>query len=425
MTESRSHKLVVAWAMQYIGWFSLKEAGARILLESSAAIVLVGLGLPVLAIVLGVLVFHTIAWFVVYGGFAKLWGLLEVSTRLPNLERYLQDLQAWARRQTTFRSIFIRGSAASGEWDELSDIDLLLVSDRPAVRAIPRLWGLRAQSILRRLPLEAWWMDQERYVRLRVQGAPWRPLFQRIDPPIPLAERLASRGVLISFSGMDGSGKTTAAEQLVAGLKKRGVNAVYFYGHRLSYQEEGEHLSVAIAFRSFWRHVGRELPELERYRFAKAVFDGCTFLDYLIVRWRLSAVLKPGTIVVCDRYVADVLAFLRFLGPLRGSVEGLLVGTSINPDLAFLFQIDPEAAFSRKQEQTLDELVRFAEAYAGLEDLLGLDRIRAGESMDEVQSQIRRALEVKLGIGFGPFPEATVSRTGAAPVSTGIGQGDA
>jgi thymidylate kinase len=200
---------------------------------------------------------------------------------------------------------------------------------------------------------------------------------------------------------------------------------VYFYGHRLSYQEEGEHVSAAIAFRSFWRHVGRELPELKKHALAKAVFDVCTLLDYLRVRWRLLRVLRPGTVVVADRYVADVLAFLRFLGPVRGSVEGLLVGTSIEPDIGFHFQIDPEVAFARKQEQTLDELKRFAEAYSGLEDLLGLDRIRAGELPEEVQSQLGTALERKLGIGLGSYPTTTVSKAGAVPGPLLMGQGEA
>ncbi|GEM_PF-2766358 len=424
-TESRFHKLVVAWTMQYMGWFSLREAGARILLEATVTAAFLIIGFAPLVVLLGMLVVHTILWFVFYGGFAKLWGLLAVSTDLPHLEGYLQDLHAWARRQRTFRSIFIRGSAASGEWNELSDIDLLLVPGRASVLAIPRLWALRAASLLRRLPLEAWWMDQERYVRYRVQGASWRPLFERSEPPRVLADRLRSRGVLITLSGMDGSGKTTAADRLVADLRARGFNTAYFYGHRLSYQEEGEHLSVAIAFRSFWRHVGRDLPELERHPFAKAVFDLCTLVDYLRVRWRLSSVLKPGTIVVTDRYVADVVAFLRFLGPVRGSVEGLLVGTSIEPDISFFFQIDPEVAFSRKQEQTLDELRRFAEAYSGLEDVLGLERVRAGGLVEEVQSELRTSLERKLGIGFGSYAEASVSMAGAAPTSLGVGQGDA
>ena len=417
-------KLLQSWAIQYLGWFSLTEVVARIALEGGFVLLLVALGFSLPAILLGWLVFHTVAWAFVYGGFAKAWGVFRVRTSMERLRAHLDDVTRWANRQRRFKAVYVRGSAASGEWDELSDVDILAVPERHTPQAVLALWALRARSVLRVLPLEAWWIDDERYIPYRCEGAPWRLLYTRSEPSESWDRRLACRGLLLTFSGMDGSGKTTAAKHLVSVLKNHGYKAVYFYGHRISYETEGAHVSFAIGFRFFWRHVGRSLTELERHPHGKALFDFLTFLDYLIVLRRLSAVLKRGTIVITDRYVADAIAYLRFLGPARRSIEGLMVGVSKEPDVSFFFDIDPVEAFRRKREQTFDELRRFARAYSDLQGLLQFARIDAGESVERIREQLELEIANELGmsipavpsVGTGPPPpKSPGARVGITP----------
>lgn len=185
------------------------------------------------------------------------------------------------------------------------------------------------------------------------------------------------------------------AKQLVAGLKGRGLDATYFYGHRLTYLRGGTRKSLAIAFKSFWRHMGRALTELERHRLAKALFDLATTLDYIFVLWRLGILRRRHRIVVVDRYVADVIAYLRFLGPSR-LAEPALIGISFVPDLPILFDIPPSDALARKQEQTLAELQRYAKAYESLRERLGLIAINARPSADEVLAHIEQMLVGRL-----------------------------
>lgn len=401
---SAASKLLSSWAIQYLGWFSITEVVARIALEGGFLVLLTALGFPPLSILVGWIIFHTLAWVLIYGGFAKVWGVFGVRTTMDRLRAHLEDVTRWAERQRGFKAVYVRGSAASGEWNELSDVDILVVPQRHSLRAILSLWAVRARSAVRVLPLEAWWIDDDRYVPFRCEGAAWRPLYRRPEPTGALDRRLARRGILVTLSGMDGSGKTTAARHLVSVLESRGYAADYFYGHRISYQAGGTHVSFAIGLRFFWRHVGRSLVELDRHPRVKALFDALTLLDYLLVLRRLSAILAPGKIVITDRYVADAIAYLRFLGATRRSIEGLMVGASVEPDLSFLFDIDPGTAFGRKQEQTLEELYRFAEAYADLRGLLRFVCIDARDNMDGVRRQLERALVDSLGIATPGFP---------------------
>ena len=214
------------------------------------------------------------------------------------------------------------------------------------------------------------------------------------------ARKLASQGLLITFSGMDGSGKTTAAERLVASLRTRGVRAVYFYGHRPSYHKEKTQLSFSILFKSMWRRSGRTPEEFARHPRVKTVYDLATFLDYLIIQWRLFVRRRPNTIVIVDRYVPDILAYLRFLGPTRSSIESLFVATAFDPDVALFFDVSPTQAFIRKQEQTPEELQRFADVYTTLRKEIPLVTVDAGGTIDDVQAQLERVMRERVGLAM-------------------------
>jgi len=400
-------KVLRSWALQGLGVYAITEAFARILLEGGFILALWLAGLPALPIFVAWLLFHTAAWFLLYSGFGRLWILLGVSTDVSRIRMFLEDLRGYVGRSRGVRAVYLRGSGARGELNDLSDIDIWLVPARPRALGVLLLWAVRFRSLLRRVPLEADLLDTERYVPFIAEAGATTALKEPAHGD-RLAQRWAAGGILMSFSGLDGSGKTTIANGLVASLRDRGLDAVYFYGHRLTYLRGGTRRSFAIAFKSFWRHVGRSLPELDRHRLAKALFDVATILDYVIVLWRLAILQKPRRILIVDRYVADVIAYLRMLGPGR-LAEPFLVGMSFVPDIPILFEITPREVLARKQEQSLHELERYAEAYSDLKDRLHLVPVDARPSEHEVRSRIEGILLGELQGGFG---------TGVAPVAT-------
>ncbi len=220
----------------------------------------------------------------------------------------------------------------------------------------------------------------------------------------PLKRREESRGVLLTLSGLDGSGKTTAAKELVAALRGRGLDAVYVYAHRPAFHQAYFQPSFSIGFRAMWRRAGRIPEEFAHHPLVKTVYDLATLADHLLNQWRIFVRRRPRRILVVDRYVIDVLAYLRFLGPTRPLIERWLARLSYRPDVAVFFDIGPEEALQRKQEQTVEELRRFALAYSDLQQRFSVVKVDARPSKERVQARLEEVLNRELGIP-GPFAQ--------------------
>jgi len=378
-----------SWLREGVKWYSITEGLARLCVEGAFVVALFGAGFALLPVVGAWLVLHTALWFFAYGGHAKLRTWAKLPSPVSRLETELGRYLAWAGRQQSFGTMVLRGSGERGDMDEYSDIDLVATAGGSVLRSVVALWGLRAGSTLRGVPVEAHLIDDARLVPFLSKGRPWRI----VTAAATVAGPIASRGRLVVFSGIDGSGKTTVAMDLVERLQEQGIRAEYFYGHRTAYRRRGTHVSFAIAFRSFWRHSHRDLGDLRRHRRARGMFALMTLLDYRLVMRRLRKVLVPGVVVVTDRYVADVLAFLRSLGGGFEPIEGLLIKVSIDPDATIFFDIDPETALRRKSEQTLEELRRFEEAYRDLRQIILMRTVDASKPVEEVVGQVLRLLE--------------------------------
>lgn len=407
--RSMPRKLLRSWLVSGLSWYSITEGVARVLLEGGFILLLLTLGFSPLIVFVSWVLLHTGLWILPYGGFLIVWKLLHFKVDIARLKAYLDHIGRKVGLHSALRLVILYGSGARGELNERSDIDLLVVPELSLplrIRAILFWWRLRAGAALRRIPVEARWIDAERFVPYHVSGES-QIVLRRSHEPRDLPGRLAARGWLVAFSGIDGSGKTTIARELVSSLRARGFNAVYFYGHRPAYLRDGSQISFAIAFKSFWKRAGRTLAELERHRWAKIVFDVTTLLDYIYVQWKLSRQMGPNTVVVSDRYVADVIASIRFLGPVKTIVSGLLVRYSYEPDVAIFFEIKPEQALNRKQEQTLAELEKFAGGYSDLRERLRLVTVDAGRTLSEVKMQVWGIVERDLPLaqtGVRPPP---------------------
>src|SRR2546428_8742400 len=122
----------------------------------------------------------------------------------------------------------------------------------------------------------------------------------------------------------------------------------------------------AAIYESLWKRIGRSMEEWDRHRWSRTAYQGLTILDYVYVRLKLSASFKTNRIVVADRYVADVLAYMRSWGPLLASLVNLFVAMNPSPDLAVLLEIAPEQALIRKREWRLPRLRVFFREFGQL-----------------------------------------------------------
>ena len=138
------------------------------------------------------------------------------------------------------------------------------------------------------------------------------------------------------------------------------------------------------------------MEEWERHRWSRTAYQALTILDYVYVRLKLSASFKANRIVVADRYVADVLAYMRSWGPLFAGLENIFVGMNPPPDLAVLLEIAPEQALIRKREWSLPRLRVFVREYDQLRERLSMVRIDASQAPERVRDAILRAAGLDL-----------------------------
>src|SRR3989442_11736896 len=151
--------LAGSWLLEGVGWFALAESLGRALTEGLVILFLWVSGLPFALIVLGWLLYHTAAWFLLYGGYAKLRSMREGSSPLDRLHRYRDRVIEAVRRARSIRVAVLYGSAARGQMNERSDVDLMLVPERPRIGGGLFVWGLRLASGPRRMPLEVSLLD--------------------------------------------------------------------------------------------------------------------------------------------------------------------------------------------------------------------------------------------------------------------------
>lgn len=204
--------------------------------------------------------------------------------------------------------------------------------------------------------------------------------------------------LLITFSGVDGSGKTTLSKTLIKRLAHENINAEYlwwfsaensFFGHiirsivnkRVNHPEDN---NAAVST------IGR----------AQVVYQFLILADYLLHVWFLLAL---GKNIVCDRYVYDIVAFfvteLQYSEAKAKKLIKLLRNVAPQPHVAFLVDISAEIAMQRKQDiRSIEQHEKLRSLYFDLiEGDHNITVLDGSKELDElngiVWTQIDRRLE--------------------------------
>jgi thymidylate kinase len=188
--------------------------------------------------------------------------------------------------------------------------------------------------------------------------------------------------LVLTFSGIDGAGKSTQIEKLSQWLRGRGMRV-----HQISFWDD-----VAV-WRTFRENLGHALfrgdkgvgtPDKPVERKDKNVQRGfmvplrvlLILLDTLgLTRFCGHLHRLDCDVVIFDRYIYDQLANLyRDSTGRRWLVRGLL-RLAPRPDMAFVLDADPEAARARKPEYPLDFLKVVRGRYLALSTVAGMEVI--------------------------------------------------
>ena len=208
--------------------------------------------------------------------------------------------------------------------------------------------------------------------------------------------------IVISFSGMDGAGKSTQIENLKSVAEQFGlrVTILAFWDNvvTLSRYREG---FVQKVFKSEsgvgapGKPVNRRDKNVRGWHM-NLVRHGLYTLDALHLPFVLARARRDADLIIIDRYIYDELANLPLSNPLTRAYIRTVTKLVPRPDIAFVLDAEPELAYARKPEYPLDFLHKVRAAYLDLANLLGNITVVPALSLPEakrvVEISFRRIL---------------------------------
>ena len=206
-----------------------------------------------------------------------------------------------------------------------------------------------------------------------------------------------ARGVFLSMEGMDGCGKTTQRNALVAHLEQLGWDV------QLTREPGGDAIAEKIRELVLDPANKEMFDETEAYLYAAARAQN--------VRALIRPALAAGKAVVCDRFVDSSIAYQgggRQLGSDGiAALNRLAVGDTL-PDVTVYLRMPPEKALSRRlnasepdrlEREKIDFFERTYRTYEerfGREDMARVAAVDAAQPIEDVTRDMLAAVDERL-----------------------------
>ena len=206
--------------------------------------------------------------------------------------------------------------------------------------------------------------------------------------------------MLISFSGLDGSGKSTQISALRDHLESRGLRT-----KTLAFWDDvvvGTRWREGFVHKVYKSEKGIGAPGKPVERRDKNVRRWYLTIArhalYAIDAVNLSIVaghaLRSGVdVVIFDRYIYDELANLPLKNPLTRLFVRAVHALAPRPDVAYLLDVDVEAARARKPEYPVAFMKKCRTSYFELVRMLGTITVVPPGTVEEVMQAVVTAAE--------------------------------
>lgn len=219
---------------------------------------------------------------------------------------------------------------------------------------------------------------------------------------------------VISFSGIDGSGKSTQIERLRTSLEQTGlsVRSVCFWDDVATLTRFREEVALVI-FRGDPGVGTPAVPIRKRDKNVRSwIMTGIRLFLYMADAISLGLLIRRAQrsdvdVLIFDRFIYDELANLKVDQPVMRAYARAITRMVPKPDISYLLDADPIEARARKPEYPLDFLDFNRRSYLALNDLLGIFHVVAPMAVDDVERETLKVALSHLSLTkLSPAPEA-------------------
>lgn len=194
-----------------------------------------------------------------------------------------------------------------------------------------------------------------------------------------MANQHRNKPLLISFSGVDGSGKSTQIENVRTALEAAGLHT-----QLITFWDD---VVVGVKYREGFVHKvyksergigapGKPVNRRDKNMRGWHLTLARHFL-YLLDAANLTRIMRRemrhprADVIICDRYIYDELSNLDLENKLSRRFVRLIARLVPLPDVAYLLDADPVAAYARKPEYPVEFMKKCRRSYYELAGLLG------------------------------------------------------